>query len=388
MRVGMFADSFLPQRNGLVRFLCHLTEELLERGIDVCIFVPGERNEMEKFGNAKVCRIRSSPFPFYPGYRVALWDTFRIPFLLRKMKVDIFHIHDPLPIGISGLERAKRKKRPAIANFHVHFVEYLPHLGRVKFLRKAIKLATQEFTWNFLKVFYNYCDATIVPTLEIKEMLARREFRKLIHIPNGIDIKKFSKEFDKEEIRRVLGVPKEKKLILYVGRISLEKKIEVLLKAYSMIEREDTLLYVVGSGPQLEEYKSLARSFRIKNVTFWGGVPDNLLLPLYYASDLFVCPSDTETFGVVFLEAMACGLPLIGADAAGAKEIVIEGKNGLRFKPNSARSLAMKLRRLLKDERVRKRMSKNSREIVKGYSIEKIARRYINLYSLLLEGAP
>jgi glycosyltransferase involved in cell wall biosynthesis len=380
MKIGMFADSFLPDRNGLVTFVCGLTRELIERDISVSIYVPGEKTGTESYCGAPVYRLKSYSLPFYPGYRLSLLEARKVIDILKKDGVDVYHIHDPFPIGMAAMRSAKRKRKPIVGTFHTRFAEYFPyHAGRFLFT-DATKKFGSDLAWIFLRNFYKRCSIVTVPTLEMSMVLRGQGIDRLTVISNGVDLKDFRPMYVKKEARRVLDVPEEAVVFLYLGRMSLEKRIDVLLKAYKTLEEDDTLLMMVGSGPQRENYEMLAEDLGIEGVKFFGGVPNNLVSALYYASDVFVSPSDTETFGLTFLEAMTCGLPVIGVDAGGAGEIIMEGENGLKARPNDVGDLALKMRLLKEDEALRKRMGENSSRIVRDYSIEKVAEKFISLY--------
>jgi glycosyltransferase involved in cell wall biosynthesis len=161
--------------------------------------------------------------------------------------------------------------------------------------------------------------------------------------------------------------------------MSLEKRLDLLLKAYKAMEGRDTLLILAGEGPRLKRLREIATALDIKNIAFLGGVPDSMLTPLYSASDVYVSASDTETFGLTFLEAMACGLPLLGVDSGGAKEMIIDGENGLVAKANNVIDLARKMESM-KEEGRRRIMGEHSLRIARRYSIERVADQFLNIY--------
>ncbi len=380
MKIGMFADSFLPDRNGLVTFVCGLTRELMDKGISVSLYVPGDKTGMESYCGAPVHRLKSYPLPFYPDYRLSLLEARKLIKILKKDEVDVYHIHDPFPIGMAAMRSAKRRRKPIVGTFHTRFAEYFPyHAGRF-FFTDATKKIGSDLAWIFLRNFYKRCSVVTVPTMEMLRVLGSRGIERVTVISNGIDLKAFRPTYSKGEARRIVDVPEGMVVFLYLGRMSVEKRIEVLLKAYRMVEGDDTLLIMAGSGPQLEKYERYARDLGIGNIRFLGQVPDHLVSPLYCASDVFISPSDTETFGLTFLEAMTCGLPVIGVDAGGAGEVISEGENGLKAKPNSVEDLALKMRIVMNDEAMRREMGRNSLSLVEDYSMEKVAEEFISLY--------
>ena len=165
--------------------------------------------------------------------------------------------------------------------------------------------------------------------------------------------------------------------------MGFEKKIEVLLKSMKYLEVEKVFMLLSCSVHYLKKYKEIAKKLKLKNVKFLGYVKDELLHSLYLSSDIFVSPSDTETQGITFLEAMNAGLPIIGVNKFGAKEVVKTGINGLLAKPEDSKDLAVKIKKLVDNEKLIKRFSNNSKKIAKNYYINKTSKKLLELYKKL-----
>ena len=157
----------------------------------------------------------------------------------------------------------------------------------------------------------------------------------------------------------------------------------MLLEAFKMIEREDRVLVIAGSGPHINNVKKLAKALEIRNVIFTGFLKD--ISAAYAASDMFVSASDSETFGLTFIEAMHTGIPVIGVRRLGPKELIGEGKNGLLVNPGDISGLAAAMEELLDDPVLRKRIGKQAREHSKKYSLENSIRKTVGLYKKLTE---
>ncbi|RLI99747.1 MAG: hypothetical protein DRP06_03010, partial [Candidatus Aenigmatarchaeota archaeon] len=177
---------------------------------------------------------------------------------------------------------------------------------------------------------------------------------------------------------------KNNKIVLFIGRMGFEKKIDVLLKSMKTLEDEKIFLLLGGSGPYLKIYKKIAKKLKLKNVKFLGYVKNELLYSLYLSSDIFVSPSDSEVHPITFLEAMNAGLPIIGVNKFGAKEIVKSGINGFLAKPEDSEDLTIKIKKLAENEKLIKEFSKNSKEIVKNYYINKTSNDLLKLYKKII----
>jgi 1,2-diacylglycerol 3-alpha-glucosyltransferase len=169
--------------------------------------------------------------------------------------------------------------------------------------------------------------------------------------------------------------------VLYVGRISFEKRLDVLLEAFRMIERRNRALVIVGTGPYVSELKELTAALEAKNVIFTGYVKD--ACAAYRCADVFASASDTETFGMTFVEAMHAGLPVIGVRRLGAKE-VITPKCGLLVEPGSPGELGRAIEKILENKQLRESMAKEAPKRAMQYSIEKSVRKTVVLYRELL----
>ncbi|MFQ5950759.1 MAG: glycosyltransferase family 4 protein [Candidatus Geothermarchaeales archaeon] len=390
----MFADSYLPQRNGLVTLLCQLTTELVRQGMDVSLFVPGRANTTEESNGVHIHRLRGYSFPFYPGYRLTTMSVRRLRHVLDKEGIDVYHVHDPFSLGAAGLYQARRRQKPIVGTYNTHFVEYIPHFGpgnlRKRFgplIGDGVSEVAKRGVWRLLRTFYRRCHVVTVPTREIADILRRRGFLRLTVIPNGIALPEprrigLATAGVRKMLTSLMKTDSETTVFLYLGRVSLEKRVDVLLRAFSLLD-DKAFLVVAGSGPQLLEYRRLASSLGLKNVRFTGTVPDELVRPLYLASDVFASASDTETFGLTFLEAMSCGLPLIGASQGGPVELIEDGENGLLFGANDTGDLSGKMRELLRDPSLRRRMGQRSSQMAKGFSIERVAKDFIDIYNTL-----
>lgn len=379
MKIAIFTDSFHPQVNGVVVFLSESLKVLAKKH-KIILFAPGsERFKIEKRKNLKIYWMPAEPFPFYEGYRMTKLDPLKIKQILEKEKPDIVHLHAPILLGINGLIIAKKLGIPTIATYHTHFPDYLPHILKGKLLKRLNWMG--EYTAKkLIKIVFSEADVTTAPTQELVDELTDYGIKNVIYLPNGVNIKKLkAKESEKKKFSKKYKLGK-RKIILYAGRVSPEKKLEILIKAFKKIENNKTLLLIVGAGPGLKKYKQMAKELTIKNIIFTGYVKDEMLFSAYSLADVFVSPSDSETFGLTFIEAMAFGVPVIGVNKLGAKELIINKENGYLVKAGAIDELAAKIEKLLKNKKIRDGIRKQAKKTAKYYSIERCMKKTTEIY--------
>jgi len=381
MKIAVFTDTYLPQTNGVVTYLVD-SLRLLSRDNDVVLFAPGGRElRIEQCSpRMKIYWIPASPFPFYEGYRIASFNYARVSAILKKEHPDVIHAHAPVPLGLQGLLWAKRHHVPSVVTYHTHFPDYLPHLlnGRLPGFLHGVGHYTVR---QLIRQVFGKVDVVTAPTEELCRELRSYGLRNVVHMPIGVDFRKFgAKPEDGAAFRKQHRLGK-RKVVLYVGRISFEKRLDVLLEAFRMIDRTDSVLVIAGSGPHLRRLRELAVALGLKDVVFAGFVRD--AGAAYRCADVFVSASDTETFGMTFVEAMHAGLPVIGVRRFGAKE-VINASCGLLVEPGSPGELARAIEKLLDSRKLRERLSKGAMKRAAQYSIDGSVRKTLAIYAGLL----
>ncbi|MFH1785577.1 MAG: glycosyltransferase [Candidatus Micrarchaeota archaeon] len=381
MKIAFFTDTYLPQLNGVAIYLNDAIKEISKKN-EIILFAPGENTLkiQKKTKNFKIYWIPSSPFPFYDGYRVASMNYKRISDILEKELPDVVHAHAPINLGLQGLLAAKQKKIPTIATYHTHFPDYIPHLLSGK-LPEVFDSISKTAVKKMINHVFKRVDVVTAPTTELVKELESYGLKQVTHLPNGIDFKKL--RYTKEQLNRFRkkhNIPDNKKILIYLGRVSFEKNIDILLEAYKKIEKEDRILVVAGGGPYLKKFKEMAVSLRIENIIFTGFLDAKEIGTAYACGNIFVSASNSETFGLTFVEAMSLGLPTIGVKRLGPKEIILHGKTGLLVEPDNIDDLANAMEMLLNNGTLRKKMSKAAKIRAKEYSIEKSIGATIDIY--------
>lgn len=363
MRIGFFTDTFLPQANGVVTSLLSFGPELVRRGHEVSIFCP--KSNVKEFKGMPVFSYPAVTFRAYPEFKIAVPQGRN-----RAPKLDIVHTHSPFTMGFFGWRVAKLQNIPRVSTFHTLLSEYAGYVSKLG------KIILKPVTWEFCRTFYNRHRKLIAPSKTLKKILQEHGIGKPIDIiPNGIDTD-FFRPFEKTAARKKLGI-NGGKIFLSLGRLGHEKSVDVVIRAFKNL---DAKLVIVGRGPAEEKLKKLTRKLGLQNkVTFKGFVPEKLK-PLYYsAADALVIASEFETQGLVVVEGMACGTPVIGANSGAVPEAIREGKNGYLFGPRNVEELTKKIGTFEPS----KRMEKNAIKTSKNYSIEKCVTELEKFYRSL-----
>jgi glycosyltransferase involved in cell wall biosynthesis len=317
MRIAFFSETFLPKTDGIVTTLCQTIHQLREAGHEVLIFSPaGGVTEFEGF---RIVEMKSKAFPLYPELRLA-FPRASIRRVLAEFKPDILHVADPALLGIAGLYYGGGRQGgalhlPVVISYHTDLPKYLHYYGLG---------ILEPYVWKILRVRHRRASINLCTSTLIVGQLQEHGIEQVRLWPGGVDAELFCPPRRSEEMRHRLtqGHP-ESPLILYVGRISAEKNLETLRRWLEGLP--NVWLAVVGDGPQR---KSLERYFEGLPVFFAGFLHGEELAGAYASSDIFVMPSRTETLGLVVLEAMCSGLPVVAARAGGIPEMIQDEVTG------------------------------------------------------------
>ncbi|WP_294184657.1 glycosyltransferase family 1 protein [uncultured Clostridium sp.] len=371
MKVAIFTDTFLPQINGVTNTLSRLSEYYEANDIKYLIFAPD--SDVGKNTNYNIHRFFSIKFFLYPECRIAFPNTFRLNALLSDFKPDIIQLMTEFNMGMAGLKYGKNHGVPTVSNYTTNFCQYLNYYN-LGFLKNYI--------WDYMRWFHNQNNLTLCPSEEIKLYLKNKGISNTDIFSRGIDSEKFNPKLRSENLRKRLGV-NDKLVFLYVGRVSPEKDLDILIDAYTKVYNkygDKIALVITGEGPYLNRCKNDLP----KDTIFTGFKKGKKLAQIYASGDIFVFPSSTETFGNVVLEAMASGIPVIGADAGGVKNTIEHKINGLKFKARNANELTNSMIELIEDEDLRNTLSINARNTGLKRSWNKVFSRLMDTYDDIL----
>jgi len=379
MKIAYYTETYLPNKDGVVTSILTFKKALEDMGHEVYIFAAGDRKAKRENRDPRVFYYTSTPFKPYPMYRIAIF-----PFMSQKkvkdLGIQLVHSHGMVTMGLAAVEAAKSNKLPLVSTFHT----LIPQASHYISNAKVVKEAVEKFTWRYLEWYYKKCDAVVTPSVVIKEMLEERGLTGISVIPTGIDIKRFNPDNDGSLVRREWGMEKNK-IILNVGRLVLEKNLDVLIKSSLIVLEEfsDARFVIVGEGPATSYYKKIVSKTGVGKWFHFvnEAVPVNKMPLVYAAADVFAIPSKFETQGIVVQEAMASGKPVVGADYLALKEIIRDDYNGYKFNPDDPEECAEKIIKALKKG---KGMKENARKSAEEFSIENCAMRMVKLYEKMV----
>ena len=250
-----------------------------------------------------------------------------------------------------------------------------------------IKRFTKKYLWLYTRVFYRKSTMTIAPTPTVERMLRRYGIRNISVVPNSVDMKAFRPTAGGRRMRSELGIDSGEKMVLYLGRISREKRLDVMIKAAARLceKRNDMKFVIGGTGPAEYRYKAMVKRLGLqKRVSFIGFVGEKDLPKLYAASDAFCIPSTFETQGIASIEAMASGKPVVGADCLALSDLIVNGRNGEKFRPGDYLGCARKIERVLNNPDA---YINNAISTAEEFSVEKMADRLLDVYRMVMEKA-
>ena len=381
MKIAFFTNCYLPYLSGVTLSIKTLRDELNLLGHETFVIGPRYPNHQET--DPKIFRLLSLPAP-YPGYRLVFPYSYSVFNRLKEEKIDLIHAHQPFGVGLAALGLARSMKVPLVYTLHTLFPRYVHHLPLIPdWLSKRAVSA-------YLSFFCGQTDTVIVPSEMVRRWLALGKIRAPITVlPTGIKVdlikQKKALKNQRDEIRRKYAVPNEAKLLIYAGRISEEKNIPFLLKAFPAIRKEapNTYLMLVGGGPKESDYQALAKTID-PQIFFVGQKEHGEVIDHYLAADLFVYASVTETQGLVLCEAKACGLPVVAVFGGGIADVVESGVDGYLV-PQNQTVFVDHVLRLLKNDPLRKEMSRKAEEdLALRFSAPAVAKRVEALYTSLI----
>jgi len=301
---------------------------------------------------------------------------------LAERKYDLVHIQTPFVAHYSGIRVARALDLPLVETYHTHFEEYLYHYLPwlpARWLRSAAR--------RFTRSQCNQVDAVVVPSSPVYETLLAYGVQKPIRIiPTGLDIHRFGGG-DGVLFRREQGIDPERPVLVHVGRVAHEKNIDFLLHVLRRVRAAipDVLLMIVGEGPARRHLEQLSRRLGLEaNVLFLGYLDrERELLDCYRAGDVFIFASRTETQGLVLLESMALGVPVVALAEMGTRDILAPGRGALVAR-DDPEDFAAKVLQLLQNPALREAMATDARDYVKTWSAPALAQRMLDLYQNLV----
>ena len=340
LRLAIFSDTFLPQVNGVSRTLDRLVKAVRLRGGDVRLFTP---SDPERGPDPVVVNYPSVAFWAYPQLRLSAPTIGLALRELTSWRPTLVHATDAFGVGLAGLRTARALGVPLVTSYHTSFSAYANfyHLG-----------ALSGIAWKYFRWFHNAGTRTYCPTRAIEREVLDHGFRNTRIWSRGIDAARFSPAYRSAALRAELGAGDDTVVVAYIGRIALEKGLDVLLKGMHEVRAQlrgrKLCFALAGDGP----FEATFRREAPADTKFVGMISGDRLSQFYASADLFVFPSVTDTFGNVLMEAMASGLAVLGADSGPTSELLADGRGSL-FPAGNGPALAREILRLADDRTAR-----------------------------------
>ena len=435
MRIAIFTDTYLPEINGVVTSLESHTRLLTARGHAVLVVCPKYRKPARTaVPHVQVKRYRAFSFVSNKDTRVAVPPMVSVARTLQRFHPDVVHVHTPLSVGVVGLATARLMRLPVVQTYHTYIPDFMQYVELQRLLRlddlqervidslifermfesgtwrriaragrtprQAIEevnavvrtvlggVSSQErpqlstrVAWQYTRSLYNRAALVLTPSMTLKRELEEHGVTVPVeYLSNGIDT----------SIVRPKSSYAPTGRLIHAGRLGHEKNVDEVLRAFARLlpERPDTSLDIVGDGPARESIERLAERLGIGDrVRILGFVERGELGKMYCEYDAFVTASTIETQGIVLLEAMSAGLPVIGVNALALPELVRDGRDGIVVEPGDEAALADAMARLLDDQELRERFGAACREDVREHALETVVTRLESVYRTVIARA-
>lgn len=373
-RIALFSGNYNYVMDGPVRALNKLVAYLEARGIEVLVFAPTAKKAAFKHAG-KLISVPSIALPGRGEYRVALGMPKSIRRKLEAFNPDLIHLAAPDWLGHAALGWAEAHNVPAVSSFHTRFDTY-PRYYHMAWLEKHVTA--------FMRRFYHRCEQIYVPSPCMAEVLAEQDMSPNIGIwSRGVDQSLFRPDQRSMNWRRSHGIEDTETVVAFVGRLVLEKGLGIFADTLDLLKEQGLHVraLIVGDGPERERFEE-----RLPDAVFTGYLNGEGLAQAYASADIFFNASVTETFGNVTLEAMACGLPLVCADATGSRSLVDHGQNGFLAETVSAEAFASALQTIILDSDLKAAMAAKSLEKSRDYTWGAVLGRLYDQYCDVLAG--
>ena len=412
MKIVIASAVYYPMTNGVATFSHNLALGLAGRGHEILVLCPSQtgKNYTRKEGGVKIQYLKSINTRVYPdqindvppkkkvmgvelphilykkGFKVSVFPKIEIKRALDEFKPDVVHVQISDPIGLSVVSYARRNGVPVVTTEHNQPEVITEPLKMPKVAKKPMNAMLSAYFRNR----QSKSDFVTMPTEQsIRNLLSKYEIGvPVAAVSNGVDLSNFKPGKAKSEIYQKYDIPKDKPIVLYVGRVDPDKQVGTVLEAFKEARTKvpKATLVVVGDGVDRVRLEKEARKLNItKDVRFLGRVLPPDLYELYRVGWLFATASEIETQGIVLIEAAATGLPLIAVNKGAVAEVFITDENGFLCHPGDIKGIAESMVKILSDTKLREKFSKNSVKIAGEHDFEKTLDRFINIYHRVLD---
>ena len=416
MKIVIASDIYYPMTNGVAVFAKNLADGLSKAGHEVLVICPSFKGRYYRYTdpdtNVTVVHLKSKRFPLYPDqiekvpekktllglpmprfvYRTGIWFAWnpydKIEEVLNDFQPDVIHLQTAETIALAIMKYQKKYDIPLVSTGHAYPDNITGQFKALKPVKKPVDAVLRTYMASFLK----HSEYATMPTeMAIDDLVPqnRRRFKVTVEpLSNGIDLKCFKKRKPKATVLSKYGLNDSRPRLINVGRVDPEKSIDKVIEAFAMITKKvpEAQLVIVGDGTAKSDLIKLTKKLGLEdNVKFTGRVMPPELIDLYLSADAFVTASETETQGIVLIEAAACGLPLIAVDAGAVKELCQNRKNGILCQPGNTEQIARAMVKILSDDNLREKYGEASLEIAKKHDLRRTLNRFIEIYQTAID---
>lgn len=407
MRIVIASAVYYPMINGVAVFSHNLAMGLVKRGHEVIVICPSQKGHSheEMVDGVRTAYLKSVNTKVYPdqihavpekkkilgvsiphllyknGFRVSVFPSNEIRKILDEFQPDVVHVQVSDPIGLSVVSYARKHNIPVVTTEHNQPDVLTDPLKMPKFIKKPANYLLASYFRNR----QSKSDFVTMPTEQsIRWLLARHELKvPIAAVSNGVDLSHFKPGRAKSEIYKKYKIDPKKLTVLYVGRVDPEKKVGLVIEAFSRLKIPNIQMVVVGDGV---DRLRLEKKYKERNdILFLGRVLAPDLYELYKVGDVFATASEIETQGIVLIEAAACGLPLVAVDKGAVSEVCLDEENGYLCEPGSVAEISAAILKILSDDKLRIKFSKKSSEIAAEHDLEKTIDKFINIYEKVIK---
>jgi 1,2-diacylglycerol 3-alpha-glucosyltransferase len=381
MKIAFFTNNYKPFVGGVPIAIEKLSGRLRTRGHRVFIFAPEYHEPVE--AEPDVFRIWSIKNFNDTSFSIPLPLSLEPYTRFHELNVDLVHVHHPFLLGHTGMRVGRSHNLPVVFTYHTQYEKYSHYMpfDRAMVNELAVTISTR---------FANCCDAVIAPSRDMERILRERGVTAPMRvIPTGVDLQAFRRG-NARRFRERFGIAAGKKVALFVSRLAKEKNVSFVVDAFERIarERNDVRLVLAGSGEEEAFLRKRVAGHGLEDkVIFTGMLRGEDLTSAYKAADVFVFASTTETQGMVVLEAMAAGLPVVAVDAAGVRDIVVNGVNGCLAPEGDLEGFIENVLRVLGDESLRETLRQGALAQARQLSLASTTRKVEELYKSVLRSS-
>lgn len=382
MRIGIFTDTYPPYINGVSTSVHMLQKGLEKKGHKVYIVTVNSEKWKYEFENEKIIRIPGIPIGIY-DYRLTGIYPFKSLSTIKSWNLDVIHSHTEFGVGSFARIIAKQYNIPLVHTYHTMYEDYIHYITKGYFDKSSKKVV--EYLTNF------YCDKTadalIVPGEKPKALFKDKYgMEKEVHVvPTGIEIDRFYREnVNQDEVNKLKekhNITKDDFVMLYVGRIALEKSIDFLLDCQKEMlkEKKNLKLIIVGDGPDAEGFKEDIKKSKLEDkIIFTGKIPWVEVTKYYQMANVFVTASNTETQGLTIMEAMAASLVTVCRNDEAFRETITDKADGFFF--DNKKEYMSLIDQLYNDRELLKKMAEKARSNAELHSIDHFADSVLKIY--------